>query len=300
MPTDCHLHGLGATELSHPLPGERTTVFVFIQYVALGRKLSRILDLLYTTTRRRDGATKIAELDLELRMWNQNLKTSGISFDIGNFSELASGETCHVDNRIKLWLQLIANFAMILIHRPGLSFDDKTAEFRKCLSTCLDCSRVILMALSSSYIPSWLRGMSLMGPSTVFQSSLMYAYCQCKCFPSGSEGIPPLETSMTMISKGASTLESDLRARRLNGTEFYLESITEVIGTLQTLRSSLAQVAHATADATNIIHENNGHNIFEEEMWGSNALDDLNYMSATDWMGEMSGPFMGFMDQGGS
>lgn len=300
MPTDCHLHGLGATGLSHPLPGERTAVFVFIQYVALGRKLSRILDLLYTTTRRRDGATKIAELDLELRMWNQNLKTSGISFDIGSFSEVALGESYHGDNRIRLWLQLMANFAMILIHRPGLSFDDTTAEFGKCLRICLDCSQVILTTLSDSCIAPWLRSLSLVGPSTVFQSALMHAYCQCKCLPSRPEEMPPLETSMDMISKGISILQSDLRGNRFNGPEFYQESIAEVIGTLQTLQSSLTQVAHGAADATNIMHGNHDPNIFEDDIWGSNALVDLNYMSATDWMGEMSGPFMGFMDLGGS
>lgn len=299
MPVDCYLHDLDATDLSHPLPGERTAVFVFIQYVALGRKLSRILDLLYTTTRRRDGAVKIAELDLELRMWNQSLKTGGIFFDIGNVSELSSGGTHHSDEKIKAWLQLTANLSMVLVHRPGLSFSDTTTEFANCLRTCLDCSQVILSLLSDSNYPQWLRNISFMGPGTVFQSALMYAYCQCKCLPSKSEGIPSLETSVTMISKGISILDHDLRCHP-TGPDFYSESITEVIGTLRTLQSSLAQVAHAAADATNIMQEYHDPNIFDEHTWGSNALDELNYMTATDWMGEIPGPFMGFMDLGGS
>ncbi|KAJ5100058.1 hypothetical protein N7532_007059 [Penicillium argentinense] len=40
MPMDCHLHDLDMEELSYPLPGERTAVFVFIQYVLLGEILS--------------------------------------------------------------------------------------------------------------------------------------------------------------------------------------------------------------------------------------------------------------------
>ncbi|KAJ5183047.1 hypothetical protein N7492_000663 [Penicillium capsulatum] len=300
MPMDCYLHGSEAPELSHPLPGERTAVFFFIQYVSLCRKLSRILDALYTTTRRRDGATKIADLDLELRMWNQNLKTDGIYFDIGSISGLPSAESQHGVDNIRTWLQLMANYAMVLIHRPGLSFDDTTSDFAKCLRICLDSSQAILTILSHSPIPFWLRGISLMGPGTVFQSALMYAYCQGKFLSSRPEQIPSLETSMTMISKGIFILESDLHLHPSAGTEFYHESISEVIATLQTLRSSLAQVAKAAADATNIMQGHGDSNIFQDEMWVSNALDDLNYMSATDWMGEMSGPFMGFMGMGGS
>ncbi|KAJ5736490.1 uncharacterized protein N7483_001615 [Penicillium malachiteum] len=164
MPTDCHMDDLDAAEPSHPLPGERTAVFLFIQYVALGKILSRIREMLYTTTQRRNGATKINDLTMDLRMWNQNLKMTGIIFDIGTIpSPFLSNESADDTERTVLWLQLLANIAMVLINRPGLSFDDTTVEFANCLRACVASSTVNLLLLKEIQAPNWLRNPSLKG-----------------------------------------------------------------------------------------------------------------------------------------
>ncbi|KAL4868387.1 fungal-specific transcription factor domain-containing protein [Aspergillus spectabilis] len=73
MPTDCRLLDLEAGGLLHPLPGETTPVFLFNLYATMGKKMSSILDILYTTTQRRQGSVKIEKLDREMRVWSQNL-----------------------------------------------------------------------------------------------------------------------------------------------------------------------------------------------------------------------------------
>lgn len=303
LPLDCHLHDLEATELSHPLPGETTAVFAFLQYVAIGKRLSRILNLLYTTTQRRDGARKITDLDRDLRVWNQNLKASGIFFDIGNPSiQHSAGDCSDPSTSMAIWLELMANVTMILINRPGLTFDDSTPEFGSCLRSCLDSSSAILSLLEGSHIPGWLRNMSLIGPGTVFQSALMQIYCQLKRRKLKTNGYPGLDTSMSMVSKGIYILTTDNQncsINQSNGT-FYSESLKEVVQTLQGLLSSMSLTELVPEDPSNVMDDNippsDLPERFGDQNWGGNALDALNYMTPCDWMVDATGPFMGFME----
>ncbi|KAJ5732546.1 hypothetical protein N7493_004027 [Penicillium malachiteum] len=282
MPTDCHMDDLDAAELSHPLPGERTAIFLFIQYVALGKLLSRIRETLYTTTQRRNGATKINDLNLDLRMWNQILKTTGIIFDIGTIpSPLLRNESAYENDRTVLWLQLLANTAMGFINRPGLSFDDTTVEFANCLRACVASSTANLSLLKEIHVPTWLRNMSLVSP----------------------EGCPALEASMDMISHAIFVLEkdrTDFQHIHVHQS-FYHQSINEAIGTLQLLRSLLSTPEHIPACTEVHIDQafvDQTPRTFDDQSWGANALDDLNYVLATDWMYEVPEPFMGCMDLG--
>ena len=278
---------------------------MFLQYVSLGKKLSRILDLLYTTTQRRDGARKITELDRDLRVWNQNLNANGILFDIGNSGlKNSSGSASHSNENTTIWLQLMANITMTLIHRPGLSFDDTTPEFGNCLRACLDSGSAILSLVETSHIPKWLRNLSLIGPATIFQSALVHIYSQFKYRTFKPDGFPILDTSMGVVSKGISILTMDVQRCRDTPEEgeFYSKALSEVIETLRTLLSSLPVVAQGFVDTTHVDHSipiSDAPETFDEQIWGGNALEALNYMTASDWMGDAS-PFMGFMDLGGS
>jgi hypothetical protein len=59
----------------------------------------------------------------------------------------------------------------------------------------------------------------------------------------------------------------------------------------------LVETPHVMNDGVPV---SNAPDTFDEQNWGGNALDSLNYMTASDWMGDPSGPFMGFMDLGES
>ncbi|KAJ5092842.1 hypothetical protein N7456_008703 [Penicillium angulare] len=303
MPLDCHINDLDAADISHPLPGERTAVFIFIQYVNLGKILSRVREMLYTTTQRRNGAVKIHDLNLNLRMWNQNLKMNGIDFDIGNVSSRdTSGEPASENERTTLWLQLLANVAMVLVHRPGLSFDDTTVDFSNCVGSCLASGTAILSLLHDPQAPQWLRNMSLVGPSMVFQSSLMHIYGQCYSRSVHLEGCPSLETSIDCLQNGISILQRDGANSSHFGSSFYHESITETIKTLQLLHTLLAQDGQNTPGAGPSIYDEilgQPPGILDDQVWSANALDALNYVIPTDWMYEVPGPFMGCMDLDG-
>ncbi|CAG8103286.1 unnamed protein product [Penicillium olsonii] len=291
LPIDCHLQDLEAAELSHPLPGERTSVFVFLQYVSLGKKSSQILDLLYTTTQRRDGARKITELERDLRVWNQNLKANGIVFDIGdNGLQHLDGNACQSYDNATLWLQLMSNMIMNLIHRPGLSFDDTSPEFVMCLKACLDSGTAISSLVQTLQIPRWLRNLSLIGPSTIFQSSLVHIYSHLKFGMSKPNGLPSLDASMSQVSKAISLLTADVQSSLINQTaeDFYRQSLNEIIETLQTLLSSLPMVTQSFLSTELLTNEGASTSDTFDEQWGGNALDALNYMTASDWMGNTS------------
>lgn len=301
LPSDCCLLGLDSADISHPLPGEHTAVFVFIQYVRIGKIFSRIREMLYTTTKRRNGAAKIKELDLDLHMWSQNLKVHGIQFEIGALSTLNLAECARKGiEKTALWLQLLANIATVLIHRPGLSFDEDTPQFANCLRACVGSSSACLALLENTYVSRWLQNLSMIGHGVVFQSALMHVHYQCQSSTVNLEGGPSLETSLDFVLKGRSILEKHviLNTQVPNSRHsIYHESISEVMGVLDLLHSLLVQKGQTEADTGSLTN----HDIlgdppvfFDELNWGTEALDVLNYVTATDWACDIPVPFMGY------
>lgn len=302
LPSDCHLLGFDASDISHPLPGEKTGVFIFIQYVRIGRIFSRIREMLYTTTKRRNGAAKIQELDLDLRMWIQSLKSDGIHLEIGTpkLPEVSQKQS----EQTTIWLQLLANFAMILIHRPGLSFDDNTPEFANCLRACVASSSANLAILECSSIPRWLQNLSMNGPGTIFQSALMQAFSQCQAPTITSQICQPLEGSLNSVSKGVAILERYIVGNistNDSNQSVHNQSLAEVIGVLNLLHSLLSwkrptlantepEIDQGVLDQTSLF--------FGMPTWSTDGLDVLNYVTATDWAYEIPGPFMGYPDLG--
>lgn len=301
LPSDCYLLGLDSADISHPLPGENTAVFVFIQYVRIGKILSRIREMLYTTTKRRNGVAKIKELDLDLQMWSQSLKAHGIKFEIGALPTINPLEvTGKGIERTTLWLQLLANIAMVFIHRPGLSFDESTSQFANCLRACVASSSAGLALLENTHVPRWLQNLSIMGPAVVFQSGLMHVYYQCLSATVQLEGGPSLETSLDLILKGRSILEKHIILNpQVPGSRksIYHGSISEVIGVLDLLHSLLVQKGKFQANTGSL----SSHDIlgdppvfFDGINWGTEALDVLNYVTAADWAYDIPGPLMGY------
>lgn len=302
LPSDCSLLGFDSADISHPLPGENTAVFVFIQYVRIGKIFSRIREMLYTTTKRRNGAAKIKELDLDLRMWSQSLKAHGIQFEIGALPTINPAEGAGKGiERTTLWLQLLANIAMIFIHRPGLSFDESTPQFANCLRACVASSSAGLALLESTPVPRWLQNLSMMSPGVVFQSALMHVHYQCQSSAVNLETGPSLETSLDFVLKGRSILEEHSIVPNAQVPDsrhsIYHESISEVMGVLDLLHSLLVQKRQIQVDTGSLPN----HDIlgdppvfFDELNWGTEALDVLNYVTATDWAYEIPGPFMGY------
>lgn len=277
MPTDCRLHDLNDTELLHPLPGQTTPVFYFNHFVTVGKKLSSILHNLYTTTQRRQGGIKIERLDRDMRVWSQNLDAIE---DAGT-------------NLMVFWLRLLAHLAMVLIHRPGLTFAENTPEFGACLNTCVRSSTEILHLLggTGSDTTPYFHSLCPVGPGLVFQCALMHVYCQCKLkilSNLGASDFPSLQESMGAICNAVEILERySQRALLYPPGNFQHNSINATIKTLKDVALALQQ-------------SNHGPEMPAEETWlpetpslsfGGNSLYDLNYMTAMDWAQDISDTF---------
>jgi hypothetical protein len=184
LPIDCELDDLGPTGLSHPLPGEPTPVFIYLRFIQLSKIISMILGLLYTTTQRREGEERIVNLDRELRGWSQNLNSAlRLSSSLENVDKpLPNSRLQRFLDTEKLmiaWLDLMANYALVLIHRPALTFDQSTSRFRESLNVAVKASATILWLSSSSSFHRKALECAPFGPALVFQSALMQIFNSC-------------------------------------------------------------------------------------------------------------------------
>ncbi|KAL4879958.1 fungal-specific transcription factor domain-containing protein [Aspergillus karnatakaensis] len=298
MPTDCRLQDLDATELVHPLPGQTTPVHFFNHYATMGKKLSSILDLLYTTTRRGDGSSKIERLDREMRVWSQNLEAGDDcnSLESSHLSLPPADKGCSL---MLLWLRLLVQYSIILIHRPGLTFDDTTPEFGTCLGACVRASTEILHLLSLSALTLYFRSLCPVGPALVFQCGLMHIYCQCKIAALNFTGIgmPGLGESIAAVSQAVEILERYTHQVSLTPAtqglrgDFYVESINATIKALKTLSVLFQHTPEAwqTEPLPDLSYPS----------FGVSSLYDLNHMTAMDWAQDISDTFGHLPDLGG-
>lgn len=165
-PLDCYLDQADAQQLNLPLPGETTPANEFIAFAHLSQIFATILQQLYTTTHRRHGSQKITKLYNDLQAWCQHFRSclvDPVASNIGG--DIPS-----------LWLSALAAFADILIHRPGLTFDETTSQFWNCLDHCTRASTALIQLCCSQSGRHGLIGIVPVGPATLFHSGLMHVY----------------------------------------------------------------------------------------------------------------------------
>lgn len=202
-PLDCEMDQVEASQLNLPLPGESTAVSDFIAFAHLSRILAGILQQLYTTTDRRHGEKKITKLRGELQAWSQHFRTK-----LADPVALPSGSIEDADFP-RLWLSALLAKAEILIHRPGLTFDENSPEFRDCLDHCSGSSAVLIQLLCSHCGRECLAWMMPLGPATLFQSGLMHLYYQLHSGDAGEEwGRVPTDSSVELIAMASELLQN--------------------------------------------------------------------------------------------
>lgn len=168
FPADCELTTIETDQLDFPLPGETTPASDFISLAHLGRILASTLEQLYTTTKRRHGAEKIRRLHESLQAWKERFNGS-----MRSESQTRSFATT------RIWLDFMYQFAQLMIHRPGLTFDDKTPDFQQSLENCRAASVEIVRHASSPAGRAGLLGVAPLNAGLLFQSGLMQIYHQC-------------------------------------------------------------------------------------------------------------------------
>ncbi|KEF60555.1 uncharacterized protein A1O9_02116 [Exophiala aquamarina CBS 119918] len=311
MPTDCILDDVNAEHISYPLPGENTPVFLFNQYVSLGQKLSTVLEQLYTTTQRRGGAEKIRRLDREMRVWNHtfNALPRIDAFEVGeDGSHLLDRTSVHNASELTmLWLQLLANISMVLIHRPALTFSVQVPEFGKSLNSCVKSSTAILNILDHEWFGGWLRSICPSGPSLIFQSGLMHIYSACLTTKAGE---PDQVTNMRAVAKAIALLQLYLPGNQnpssvqYNPGDLRSQWIGDAVSTLRSLEIALLARSQSSptmgrldimvgADLPSVSHATQVDNIQPAlatlDTWNTNALESLNNFNNFDWIwGDMT------------
>lgn len=154
-----------ASELPVPLPGESTEASMFISLAKLSTIMQQMTRMLFTTTERREGEAKIHKLDRQLRVWQYE--------HVESLESANTGEDRHSFPR---HLQVLSHFCMLLIHQPGLTFEEENPQFASSMAVSLRSALDLLLSLAefkaertSSYLqPNWVR--------MIFQSGLMCLY----------------------------------------------------------------------------------------------------------------------------
>ena len=305
MPADCILEDINAEYVSYPLPGENTPLFLFNQYILLSKKLSTVLEQLYTTTQRRGGADKITRLDRDLRVWNHTFNglVQTTSFEIGEYTYCLADETEHRENVLMMtWLQLLANIAMLLIHWPALTFSTETPEFVTSLGACVRSSTALIEILDDHRIGWWLRSLCPSAPRLVFQSALVHIYCHCNSVILTRASVVERLTSISIVTKAIGLLNSympsamgtsnsytpgDIRSQWISDAASTLHSLSIALSTVSPAHNAnespmalgemsetlqVPQSMETQASITNI------------ESWNTNTLESLNNLNNFDWI----------------
>ncbi|KAL4936802.1 fungal-specific transcription factor domain-containing protein [Aspergillus oleicola] len=294
MPTDCQFRCFEDTELIHLLPGQTTPVFFFNHYVAIGKKLSHVLDVLYTTTQRRQGAAKIERLDWDMRVWSQNFDADE---NIPDSIQVHVGSPDSGCGKIIFWLRVLTHLSMVLIHRPGLTFDESTPEFATCLTACATSSSVIIHLLDVSELgTACFRSLLPIGPGTIFHCALTLAFSQ-------SAAIPAVHESVDAISKAIDILEKYHQQASSGNfgeieTSFYIDSINATIKTLRNLALLLQHPSSHLSGDTESWPSDTALGGVPYSPFGINSLYDLNHMTAMVWVQDITDPFGHLPDLG--
>ncbi|KAL3490717.1 fungal-specific transcription factor domain-containing protein [Aspergillus germanicus] len=295
LPTDCHLGDFAATELLHPLPGQTTPVSFFNHYATLSKKMSSILDLLYTTTQRRQGVARIERLDRDIKVWSQNLGLDEDDPEPDSHSHAVTGGC----GALLLYLRLLSRFCIILIHRPGLTFDDSTSEFADCLDACVRASTELIRLLGLLDLGHSFLSFCPIGPGLIFQCALMHIFYQCKSRTLNFMGSPTLQESTDLILQVITVLEKCRRNPRTPSAEAIQGDCQarSIDSAIAVLRNTILLLQ---PDSSEFFSWSTGPLLPSPPYTlPSSSLYDLNYMTAMDWAQDISDTFGHLPDLGG-
>jgi hypothetical protein len=127
----------------------------------------------------------------------------------------------------------MSRLCIILIHSPGLTFDDNTPEFATCLAASVRASTELLLILRLPDLEPFFLSFSPIGPGLVFVCAVMHVFYHCKSKILNLVGFPTLQESTNLISHAITLLE---RCPCPEGESLYeTESIDYAIAILRNL-----------------------------------------------------------------
>ncbi|KAJ5100059.1 hypothetical protein N7532_007060 [Penicillium argentinense] len=120
-------------------------------------------------------------------------------------------------------------------------------------------------------------------------------------FPLTRKGTRLAKLARAFILNGVTILQRVIsnQPQHYSHDHFYFGLISEAIEALRMLRSLLIQRTQIQGGNEKMLEQRIRHSApdnFNDSTWNTNALDILNYVTATDWMYEVPEPFIGFLD----
>lgn len=193
-----------------------------------------------------------------LHTWHQSSTTS------------ASNEAIPLDTNLSLFYNLI----VLLIHRPGLTFNEDTPQFWDCLDRCTAASSAIVdLVLRPEVLP-----FQLLGPSLLFQCALMHAYYQCHYASTSRPGasVHP-DASRELIMRVAAFFASgEVSLAGHPGREAFLEAA----GTLRMVAAAQSGLSPGSdIGGATLVPESAA----DVRMDSGGIFSDLNQLQYCDW-----------------
>lgn len=291
-PIDCDLDTLSVTELPIPLPGESTPVLEFITFTHLSRIMSTTLSQLYTTTDRRGGEEKISRLRRDLQAWKHR-------FGCSSENQVATGHTGSMTTPplMQLWLPLMENVTMLLINRPGLTFDADTTAFQECLNVCAETCSTIVAIIRDYHKQVPINALVPPSNSLIFQCALMHIFYHCQGQDSHSTARIPVSTSAELVKECIEILSanvadlSDDRSSSLHASVLNCTSLLRMLyNTVFTENSTVGEDRSSifgSPELATVLEPNNAYPESSPGMpdtSGGNALESLNHLDWLDWI----------------
>jgi len=141
LPSDVDDDFVNEKEYLLSLPGEPTGMLLFLSLVKVVRVLSNTLEILYTTTDRRQTVTKIKTIDRLLDQWAHTLP------DHLQLDPAAVAQPPCDDARIEpavAFLHLTYSYVRFAAHRVAISFHPTTPQYRTSLLKCMEIARELI------------------------------------------------------------------------------------------------------------------------------------------------------------
>lgn len=141
LPSDVDDDFVTADEYLLSLPGEPTGMLLFVSLIKVVRVLSNALEILYTTTERRQAVTKIESIDRSLDEWLHNLPDH-LHLDPATLSEF-SGDDRGTDPAVA-FLHLTHLYTRFVAHRVAISFQPQAIQYWTSLARCTTLAKEII------------------------------------------------------------------------------------------------------------------------------------------------------------
>ncbi|KAK1148787.1 hypothetical protein N8T08_008672 [Aspergillus melleus] len=261
LPINTDYDDLYCDQLSYPLPGETTNVEPFLHHVLLTQILSRCLEQMYTTTNRRGGVAKIHRLQREIEVWKQNVQSALPGLALIQQEIHAKRDNIHNRSTVilpsqhldfsSLWLYMLGELSVMLIHRPALTFGPQEPQFVDSLQSCVESATNLVLAFEYAQSDYPITRLWPLGYHFVFQSGLMLLYDRWfedlprppRAATNMSNLAPLICTTVNVLSKHAAFLDEAMVSGATD-----VSSATETMRTLRQTASYLHRLFIQTMD----------------------------------------------------